>query len=513
MRSVAPVIVVQSLCYAFLAVGLVMASPAQTIPVARYAGTPDKLVPGLPFDVVRDDGTKPLRIDIEEFVKAQPDTSGCDYTIRAGTLTNHNEVASSPDGHYIGFPVLLSGLGMQGESLHVVLIDTVTGQSEFRKVYSTLEPWWHGKERPFIFGPFSPSVSDGFWIGPTRFAIAIGDHRDYDALFYIYDVKRDKSTLVADRPARGTLASDGSGDNICYLTQSTHPAALAGQPIRTNIDDPQLERTYWLRYNGFWLYPAPRLGYTEPAGYAAYLDNPRNFPSLSEIEAGLETHTVMSSPAFVGKTSWVAFFEQIYELGVPNHVVGTNLVLLDASAVHENPPDPAHIRILKKPLPHTSIHRAPIRDTLTVRRDLPPIPSTDPRIYETDNYSQRKYTRDGFKREYVNMSPTEYNYWYLGEALVTRYDDETQSVVVYQIDKQNMEEVVWTPRAKTPQDFERPEGWQRYQKTVHEICRIPIDLDRLAQGEAPFLDAGAILPPDQPNASDEDTTATADSTR
>jgi hypothetical protein len=177
------------------------------------------------------------------------------------------------------------------------------------------------------------------WVNSTKLQITFGAVPRQ----LIFDIGTGKYRILDGLYA---LVMDSNGENYSSLWEEHRPRR--GSPPPTTE-----QRSQYVRYNGYWVYPKPLYAFVTPEEFWSYEhgQNREKYPALKDPNYGSNRHYAFSKPVFVGDTLWVAFVEQVYESKRPDRLLDTNLVLLDAHRVTENPPDPSKVQVRKRPIP------------------------------------------------------------------------------------------------------------------------------------------------------------------
>jgi hypothetical protein len=239
----------------------------------------------------------------------------------------------SPDGQYI--PLLIRAAGK--DNFDILLLNlkdkTLKRQELYRNTYFHMDKLE--------------------WITPTKIGIP---HRLPNDGYIIYDIVAESSELL---PGEAFVVWDAKGENRASIHGKAYRYAR-GISRPDSIPAPPLVVSEALRYNGFWVYPESLEGFItveeylrwhSDIGVREYGKGKLQPPIIRTLGVAVARNHVLSELAFVAKTSWVGFFEQVFPLGETDKVLESNAVILDAHRVNTNPPFPEGIAIRKTPIP------------------------------------------------------------------------------------------------------------------------------------------------------------------
>ncbi len=162
---------------------------------------------------------------------------------------------------------------------------------------------------------------------------------------------------------------DRAGENYVEAWQNSECLGYIDEIIKT-----RQKMTMFVRYNGYWVYPEPIQAPVEDKEFADinqwltdHSDEPFYYHQASSLNPakpetspsillgkGQKTSYLFMWPCFIADTQWAAFVETELDVSNPEApaIEQTRLVLLDASAVKENPPNAQNIHIKKKTIPN-----------------------------------------------------------------------------------------------------------------------------------------------------------------
>lgn len=262
------------------------------------------------FDVIRNNRVE-MVFDLKDYV---PDRDPISYFYK-------HTPPLSPDGRYAAF-VSMENFAHGPHDCYLLLLDTDKKNVQKLKIYE--------KE---YYGEFV----DIKWLNNYTVIITQGATPRQ----IIYDINT-KSCRVVN--GLYTLAVDANGNNYCHVWERIRSGRISERETFTLKE----QRGDFIRYNGYWVYPKPIAGFIDYKGYMNYYDRPSIYPIIKDPNYNMDKHYLFSKPVFIGETNWAAFVEQVYPVGEPKKIVETNFVLIDASKVKENPPDPTKISVFKK---------------------------------------------------------------------------------------------------------------------------------------------------------------------
>jgi len=189
------------------------------------------------------------------------------------------------------------------------------------------------------------------WLAPTRIGVSYGASIQK---YLIHDIATNTTKYLT---GEGVVASDSQGANYASVFGKLHWITRHGQ---TRIYPEQLLVSEALRYNSYWVYPAPLTGFMTEVEYDKWQSDigiresgkgKGEPPIIRSCGVAIDRNHVLSTLAFLGNTPWVGFFEQIFPTGKFDQVLESNVVLLDAHRVQTNPPVADDILVKKRPMP------------------------------------------------------------------------------------------------------------------------------------------------------------------